>query len=144
MTTSLPRYVIRQATGSHSSEITGLQYLCFPHDEVLPVNAGLWWLAWSRGNPVGFAGITFPKSFPGAAFMARAGVLPDHRGRGLQRRLIEARITKARNLGLSHLISTTYCNPQSSNNLIAAGFRCYTPQEPWGAEGTNYWIKELT
>jgi GNAT superfamily N-acetyltransferase len=145
VTDALPRYVIRQANGaSHSSELTGLQYLCFPNDEVLPVNAGLWWLVWFKGNPVGFAGITFPKeSFPNAAHLSRAGVLPDHRGKGLQRRLIEVRARKAKALGLTHLITTTYCNPVSSNNLIEYGFRCYTPNEPWGAEGTNYWIKEI-
>jgi GNAT superfamily N-acetyltransferase len=141
---SNPRYVIRQVAGSaHESVILGLQHLTFPNDDVVPVSRGMWWLAWHKGNPVAVAGAYPCEGWSSCLYVSRTGVLADHRGRGLQGRLLDVCMRKARALGMSHVISTTYCNPVSSNNFIDRGFRLYSPAQPWGADGTNYWIKEL-
>jgi GNAT superfamily N-acetyltransferase len=70
-------------------------------------------------------------------------VLPSHRGHGAQKRLIRARIRQARALGWTWLITDTYQNPVSSNNLIATNFTLFEPTKPWGAEGTLYWRLKL-
>lgn len=137
-------HVIREVSGRFLREITGFQHLLFPNDDLVDSGKGFWWLAFSKGHPVAFAGMNIVTSSPDMAFLCRAGVLPDHRGHGLQRRLIRVRVNKAKRLGLSNVISTTYDNPRSANNLLAEGFRLYQPESPWGAEGTNYWIKNLT
>jgi GNAT superfamily N-acetyltransferase len=71
-------------------------------------------------------------------------VLPAYRGRGLQRKLIAIRERKAKRLGFTATYSDTYCNPHSSNNLIASGYRMFTPPVEYGAEGTCYWKKNLS
>lgn len=139
------RYVVREVSGRYLREIAGFQLLLFPDDDLVDPVKGFWWLAFSsKGHPVAFAGLTQVPSWTSAGFLCRAGVLADHRGQGLQRRLIRARVNKAKRIGLTHVISTTYDNPRSANNLVAEGFHLYQPESPWGAEGTNYWIKNLT
>jgi len=141
-----PRYVIREAAGSPvESLILGLQYLCLPQDAPLPIGGHFWWLAWREDYPVAFAALTVHE-YDDFQFghLSRAGVLPDHRGNGLQRRLIGVREKKAKALGLPLVISTTYNNAPSGNNLISCGYRLYTPADPWMAEGTNYWTKKLS
>jgi hypothetical protein len=51
---------------------------------------------------------------------------------------------EARRTYRSAVISTTYSNPPSANNFIRLGYRMYSPQAPWGCDGTCYWIKPLT
>lgn len=136
-------YTVREVSGRFLREIEGFQHLLFPNDEIVEPDRGFWWLAFSKGNPVAFAGMTILTEWPEAGFLCRAGVLADHRGHGLQRKLIRVRVNKAKRLGLNSVISTTYDNPRSANNLLAEGFRLYQPESPWGAEGTNYWIKKL-
>jgi GNAT superfamily N-acetyltransferase len=69
--------------------------------------------------------------------------LPSHRGQGVQKRLIRARIRQARALGWNWLITDTYLNPASANSLIATGFKMYEPSQPWGAKQTLYWRLKL-
>ena len=118
-----------------------MQRLALPNDPTKDPSRGHWWIAYRSGQPAAYAGLHVVAGHMG--FLCHAGVLRGHRGHGLQRRLIDKRIEKARHLGLSFVYSTTYANPVSSNNLIACGFRMYTPARPWGAEGTNYWILHL-
>jgi GNAT superfamily N-acetyltransferase len=103
---------------------------------------GHWWLAFEGKDPVAFAGLT-ESSVPNAGYLARSGVLPTHRGRGLQKRLIQVRIAKARRLGWEYVVTDTTLNPASSNSLIARGFRLFTPDKPWGWPETNYWRRTL-
>lgn len=109
----------------------------------METSEGHWWVAYDGDQPVAFAGLAPSKSTPGAGYLCRAGVLPSHRGQGLQRRLLEARERKARALSMPALVTDTFDNPHSSNNLIKAGFRMYEPQAPYGRLGTCYWRKPL-
>lgn len=137
-------YRIRAVDGDREfAVLLALQVATLPYD--LPSNSreGYWWIAYKGDEPVGFAGMKESLSFPGNGYLCRAGVLEAHRGNGLQPRLLAARERKARELGFKWLLSDTYDNPHSTNNLIKAGFRAYEHPEPYGATGTNYWRKAL-
>lgn len=118
---------------------------CFGNSapQVVPEAYGWWWLAWLDKEPVAFAGLTESVSEPGAGYLYRSGVMRTHRGKKLQRRLIRAREAKARKLGMDALLTDTTFNTASSNSLIKAGYKLYTPVKPWGFNNTLYWRKEM-
>jgi GNAT superfamily N-acetyltransferase len=120
-----------------------LQLEALPGDTPLETSEGNWWVAFDGSQPVAFAGLIESQQYPKSGYLCRAGVLPSHRGRGLQTRLIAVRERKARSLGWNSLVTDTYDNPPSSNNLIKAGFRMHTPIVRYAAEGTCYWRKPL-
>jgi GNAT superfamily N-acetyltransferase len=123
-----------------------LQTACLPGDDPLnPSKVSWWWLALDEdGAAVGFAGMNPVASWPGAVYLARAGVLPVARGRGLQRRMINARVAHARRIGARVAISdTTARNFASSRNLIACGFRPYWPTVPWALPDSIYWTRSI-
>lgn len=117
----------------------------FPADVPVDPLSSIWWVAKSFGVVVGFAGLRVP--FPHSSvtgYLSLCGVYPSFRGHGIQRALIRKRIAMARKLGVLRLVTDTYNNPASANNLIACGFRTYMPDEPWKADGAVYWFKDLT
>lgn len=117
-----------------------LQKTCLPADKVYEVSRGFWYVAYTpSGQAVGFAGIVPSSRWSDCMYFCRAGVVRDHRGKGLQKRLIRARIRKAKSLGMNWVITDTYDNPASANNLIDTGFKMFEPSEPWGAKKTLYW-----
>lgn len=134
---------LQRAPASARETLRALHTLTFPHDVHEDYREGTWWIVRDNGHPVGFAGMRPARSWPHAAYFSRAGVLPSHRGLGLQRRLIQARVVAARRQGFTCCITTTFENPVSANNLALAGFAPYLPEAPWGADGTTYWLKPL-
>ena len=123
------------------------------HDEVFgdsapPVDPerGHWWLLYDVDGSrevAGFCGLTPTYSDPTIGYLKRAGVLPMHRGKGLQRRLVRVREARARRNGWTHIVTDTTDNPPSANNLISCGYRIYRPPQPWGYPETIYWSKAL-
>lgn len=114
---------------------------CFPDDEpvTFPGRSTEWWVAEDlNGRIVAFAAIKIKKA---TGELIRAGVLPQHRGNGLQRRLIDARIESAAAHGLQSVTTYTVTdNPASANNLIAAGFRMIKrPPRFKSLPGTCFW-----
>ena len=117
----------------------------FPNSGRHLPSSGYWWIAYNEKNkPVAFAGMTKSKQKHHGegwcAVLVRAAVKKVARGNGLQRRLIFARLAKARELGLEISVVYTNRNPWSENNLIACGFLPYAPVRKW-ADGynMNYW-----
>ena len=107
-----------------------------------------WWGAFfkkgrSLGDPVGFGGMCSSHSFRNVAYLSFCAVEPEFRGLAIQRRLIRARTRYAKRMGYEFVVTDTCMNPASANNLIACGFRMYTPQNPWGLYRSVYWKKEL-
>jgi GNAT superfamily N-acetyltransferase len=138
-------YSIRQVDASHENI---RQILVRLHkdtfiDPLPDFLVGTWWIAYCDETPVGFCGLTSVASWPNAGYLSRTGVLLKHRGKGLQKRLIKVRASKARKDGLQWLISATYNNVPSSNSLIGCGFKMYKPNIPWLASGSLYWRKKL-
>ncbi|HYA07750.1 MAG TPA: GNAT family N-acetyltransferase [Xanthobacteraceae bacterium] len=121
------------------------------HEEVFDGSAppiapkeGYWWIAWKGNNPVGFAGLRLSQSTPGTGYLHRAGVLPRHRGNGLQVRFIRLREAMARKLGMSRMVTDTTDNIPSANSLIRAGYRLFTPVQQWAfGDQSLYWEKAL-
>ena len=121
-----------------------LQEKCLPEDTPYDTNYGYWWIVYDALNlPCAFAGLVRSVRWTNVGYLCRAGVLPGHRGRGVQKRLIRARIRQAKALGWDYLITDTYLNPASSNSLIACGFKLYEPLKPWGVKETLYWRLNL-
>jgi GNAT superfamily N-acetyltransferase len=102
-----------------------------------------WWIAYHGTEPAAFAALAEAYATPNLGYLKRSGVLPQHRGRGLQLRLIRVRERAARKMGCDGMISDTTDNPASSNTLIRAGYRIFKPQRPWAFEDSIYWEKDL-
>lgn len=121
----------------------------FPSDAPVDIPSSLWW--WARVKPatglsfcVGLAGLQVGHQGDAVTgYLSLAGVVPGWRGLGIHKDLIRKRITKARELGLLRLVTDTYNNPASANNLIDLGFRTFMPDAPWKADGAVYWFKDL-
>jgi GNAT superfamily N-acetyltransferase len=124
--------------------LTRLQKQCLPYDDPFSTTSGYWWLAYSEtGALAGFAGLVPSLRWSDCGYLCRAGVLPSHRGQGLQKKLIKARIRQAKKLGMNWLVTDTYDNPPSANSLISTGFQMFNPTKPWGGQGVLYWRKKL-
>jgi GNAT superfamily N-acetyltransferase len=70
--------------------------------------------AWRRGEIAGTAG--FLRKPDGSAYLAGAQVFDAHRGRGAYRALLEARLARLRELGVS--LATTHAREQSSAPIL--------------------------
>jgi GNAT superfamily N-acetyltransferase len=125
---------------SVQTTLTFLQKKILPQDTPYQTTRGHWWIAYAEcGKPVGFAGIVRSMKWTDTGYLCRAGVLYDFTGHGLQLRLIKARLTQARKLGWNWCITDTTNNPASANSLINAGFKLYTPGQPWSFKNALYW-----
>lgn len=136
----LPK-MIRKAKPAELDLVKQLQRAVFVPSECVPIDDREWWIAYENGEPVGFAGLRVMDDF---GFLCLSGVLPDHRGKGIQRQLIRAREHYCRRKGLTAVITyTVMANPASSNNLIRTGYRLYEPDFAWKGRWVLYWRKEL-
>jgi GNAT superfamily N-acetyltransferase len=126
------------------NQLAALQERCLPGDTPFDINYGYWWIVYDAQNfPCAFAGLVRSSRWTDCGYLCRAGVLPSHRGHGLQKKLIRARVRQAKAIGWNWLITDTYQNPASSNSLITTGFKLFEPTKPWGATQTLYWRKKL-
>ena len=138
------KYRIRRAElKDRAQTIRRLHAICFPSDAPLNPKQGWWWIVWHGGEAVGFAGMVLSVQWADAAYLFRAGVLPEHRGKGLQQRLVRARLALAKSIGMRWVITDTRQNPSSANNLIDCGFRTFIPSRPWSFRDATYWKRRL-
>ena len=125
--------------------LMGLQLSILEGTKPAKVDVGYWWIVYTDENEaVGFAAMKQSAQFTDCVFFHRSGVCEEHTGNGLQKRLIKARMRKAKHMGFNWAVSDTTLNPASSNSLIACNFRIYQPSKPWGWKHTNYWRLKLT
>jgi GNAT superfamily N-acetyltransferase len=123
--------------------LSALQKICLPHDQPIDTNFGSWWIASQDGSDIGFAGLVRSVSWIDCGYLCRAGVVPSHRGQGLQKKFIRVRIRQAKALGWKWLVSDTTENPASANSLISCGFKMFEPSKPWAFKNSLYWRKKL-
>ena len=117
-----------------------LQKKILPSDTIYKPDRGHWWIAYTEdGKPIAFAGLVRSITWTDTGYLCRAGVMDGYTGHGLQKRLIRVRQTQARKLGWNWLITDTTANPASSNSLINAGFKIYTPANKWSFRNAIYW-----
>jgi GNAT superfamily N-acetyltransferase len=68
----------------------------------------------------------------GLFYLSRSGVLKEHRGNGLHKRLIGVRERYAKRHGYTHVLTyTIQSNPQSFAHLIKLGYELYEPDYAW-------------
>ena len=104
---------------------------------------GWWWLLKDdHGTLCGFCGMVPAEPFVGVMYLKRAYISPDHRGHGLQLRMLEAREAKARELGWRQLVAET-TSPYAARNFERAGFEHVEPEQKW-AGNALYFSKILT
>ena len=128
---------------SVQQRLSALQAICLPYDQPVDTNYGSWWIATENGRDIGFAGLVRTVSWTDCGYLCRAGVIPSHRGRGLQKKFIHVRLRQAKALGWKWVITDTYDNLASANNLIACGFKLFQPTKPWGFKNALYWRRKL-
>lgn len=104
---------------------------------------GDWWLAYVEREPVAFCGICQSDQGSAIGYLCRVGVLKEHRGNNLQKRMMRVAESRARKLGWKAIVSDTTKNPPSANNFIACGYKTYLPKTPWSFDAAIYWRKEL-
>ena len=78
-----------------------LQKICLPYDKPYDTTAGYWWIAIKNGVDIGFAGLVHSSRWSDCCNLIRAGVVPDHRGFGLQKKFIRVRIRQAKALKMN-------------------------------------------
>jgi GNAT superfamily N-acetyltransferase len=78
---------------------------------------------------VAYAGLKQSSQWLDAGYLNRCGVSFDHRGHGLQRRLLRCRERRARRNGWRYCITDTTDNLASANSLIKAGSTLYRPSQ---------------
>jgi len=126
---------------SVQDKLSALQKICLPHDQPYDTNFGSWWIATENGVDIGFAGLVRTVSWSDCGYLCRAGVVPNSRGQGLQKKLIHVRVRQAKALGWNWVVTDTRLNPASANSLISCGFKMFEPSKPWGCKDTLYWRK---
>lgn len=106
---------------------------------------GTWWLAWHADEAVAFSCVVESQLYPGNGYIALQGVVPAHRGHGLQRRMINAAVRYAKQQGWAELITeTVHDNAASGNTMISAGFKLFNPVRAWNnLAPVCYWRKAV-
>jgi len=128
---------------SVQTRLSVLQKICLPFDKPYDTTSGYWWIAIKNGVDIGFAGLVHSSRWTDCCNLIRAGVVPDHRGQGLQKKFIRVRIRQAKALKMNWIVTSTYDNPASANSLIACGFKMFDPSVPWMTLHTSYWRLKL-
>lgn len=122
--------------------IRQLDRAIFPSDELVEpdeLQDARWFVVMNDKQPIAFGGVVIDG---GHAFLVRAGVMKDHRGKRLQRRLIRVRERHAMKAGAKWIGTyTSVTNPQSVNTLVNAGYRQYIPEWAWAGREFLYWWK---
>lgn len=137
-------YVIRQVDGA--DEFDALRELQEPFKVEMPIvdtSDGRWWIAYRNDIPAAFLGMIASTHYPNAGYFKRVGVLPEHRGYGLQARLMRAMERSARRSGLELIVSDTTDNVPSANNFVRSGWLMFVPEYPWSFPQSLYWRKDL-
>lgn len=102
-----------------------------------------WWIAFYGDEPAAYAGLSPSSKWANTGFLVRCGVMPDHRGNGLQRRLVHVRERRAHVHGWPWIVSYTRTNPESANNLARCGYKMFNPNKKWAPKDATYWRKCL-
>ncbi len=149
-------YLIEEVDGTQNAEtifgFNSLEPKTFPLLKLRHLAEGFWWVAYLDGEAVGFAGLVPFEPFErlGVWYCKRAYTKPDHRGHGLQLRMLVTRETRARQHKATMLVSDCAAgNVHSAKNFRRAGFEMLTAddiEQPWAeASGPSlYWRKVLS
>ena len=130
-------------TAENMKELRQLQKLCLPYDSPYRDKKAWYWIGYWKDVPVAFCVLAPSVRWSDCVYMARSGVIPAFRGKGLQKRMIVIRERWARRKGYKWSVTDTSENPPSANSLISRGYRIYEPTVTWGLATAIYWRKRL-
>ena len=130
-------------TPKNKKLFASLQKTCLPYDSVYTETKAWYWVGYFNKTPIAFCVLAPSLQWSDCVYLARAGVVKEFRGRGLQKRMISIRERWARKQGYKWIVSDTTENPASANSLIGRGYKIYEPSNPWGFKHSLYWRKRL-
>jgi len=133
------RYELRRT--DDLEDVRKLHTILFPGD-YYDLSGQCWVCHDDMGKPVAFCSA---RKIDGekAVFLSRAGVLSVASGAGLQRRMIQARVRWAQEIGARDAITyVMFHNHPSIVNLLKSGFRFYTPSWKWAGDA-HYFTRSL-
>ena len=144
----------RAATSSGDEQhVERMDRLCFPLDTPPTFAGASWHIGWEGEEPACYcAWKPVDQDGTPVGFLYRGGVLPAHRGHGLQREMIRLRETEMLQQRIA--VSVTYTDADgaaSMRSLIAEGYRPYAPTPTTtlsglgrlGRVGFVHWRKKL-
>lgn len=123
--------------------VESLQITCLPDDDPIFPEDGVWWVGYDNKQPIAFCVVRPSYQWKDTVYLARSGVLPYWRGKGLQKRMIRIRESYARRNGFVWAITDTTENPPSANSLARVGYQMFEPAKPWALDTSLYWRKKL-
>ena len=132
--------------------IAQMDVVCFPIDTPAEFAGANWFIGWHGDRPAAFCAWKVVEHDEPVGFHYRAGVMPDWRGKGLQRQMLRLREAEMREQGLRKAVTYTDADGAASmRNLIAEGYRHYTPTPATtlsglgrlGRVGFVHWEKKL-
>ena len=129
--------MIRRATREDIEAIEAMDRVCFPFDApyLFGWEKNVSWVACDERSKTPHDCIGYLAAHPlrnGVWFFSRVGVMPSHRGQGLQRRLMTTMERHGRREGWNAIVTYTVGgNGWSTRNILAAGYRTYEPRKSY-------------
>ena len=129
--------IIKQLPAEELYIVEGLDTLCFGETQDQAsreeYDRATWWVAWDEDTPIAYTGVYVHDGH--YMSLERSGVLPQYRGQGLQKKLIQTRLRYAKR----HKIVTVYtyvssANHASVNSLFSQGLKSFSPEWPHAGE----------
>jgi GNAT superfamily N-acetyltransferase len=142
-------YPVEAGEAKNAAIVATLHARLFPKLIFPYPHYGDWWVVWHGEEPVAFAHMSPTLYYPNTGYFGRVGVLPEHRGHGLQARLMKMAEWTARKVhAWEALVSDTTRNPHSAANFIRCGWSEFEPEEAhrkgWAVNRyTKFWRKGL-
>ena len=124
--------MIRRATEDDVEAIEAMDRVCFPFDAryMFAWEKNASWVAHEKDELVGYLS-AHPLKY-GVWFFSRVGVMPSHRGQGLQRKLMAVMERHGRREGWREVVTyTAGFNGWSTRNILASGYRTYEPRKSY-------------
>lgn len=109
-------------------------------DNEFKTNRDWWVITDKRGAIISYCGCIYKD---GVCIFNRAWVEKKYRGKGIQRKMIAARIRAAKPICKSVVTYTTHTNVHSANNLFRCGFLLFHPVYAYVGKDVLYFIKKL-
>lgn len=124
--------MIRRAGPDDIEAIEQMDRVCFPFDKqyMFAWEKNATWIAHDKTEPVAY--LSAHPLRHGVWFFSRVGVMPSHRGQGLQRKLMAVMEKHGRREGWHGIV--TYCvgrNGHSIANILEAGYRTWAPRRSY-------------
>lgn len=136
-------YMVPAHEAKYAAIVADLHAQLFPNIIFPYPHYGDWWVVWHNDKPAAFSHMSPTTYYPNCGYFGRVGVLPKHRGHGLQARLMRLAEKRGRGHTWEALISDTTRVPHSAANFERLGWSQFEPENPWGKRHTKYWRKEL-